>query len=214
MYTHIHSYAYIHTHVHTHTYIDNKYTHIHTCAHLHTYIPSSLLPHPSSLSSLTHLSLTSLYTVPCLLGDRKIAHSDMYEEVALSGRWTTLLKKLCSSHCFIVFVSLVDHWPLPQCMHITLYNQTLALFTAIFVVPHRMKVAMPFGCDFNTVTQGGKARGIQTWREEFNCGERVRSVGTMEHSESVSLLRLLPLWSRYMMSKARALMDSMCSPSW
>ena len=113
MYTHIHSYAYIHTHVHTHTYIDNKYTHIHTCAHLHTYIPSSLLPHPSSLSSLTHLSLTSLYTVPCLLGDRKIAHSDMYEEVALSGRWTTLLKKLCSSHCFIVFVSLVDHWPLP-----------------------------------------------------------------------------------------------------
>ena len=91
----------------THTYID-KYTHTCTqsCAHIHTYIPSSLLPHPSSLcsSSPWHTSLLPLCTqFHACLETGKLPTVTCMGMIALSGRWTTLLKVLCSSHCFIVF---------------------------------------------------------------------------------------------------------------
>ena len=100
----------VHTHIHT-------WAHIHTCAHIHTHVPSSLLPHPSSLSSPSfpwHTSLLPLCTqLHACLETGKLPTVKCTRMIALSGRWTTLLKILCSSHCFIVFVSLVDHWPLP-----------------------------------------------------------------------------------------------------
>ena len=80
--THTHTFIYIHTYIHIYTHTYNEYTHTqtHMCTHTHIHTlltsPSFLLLFP--LLPLTHLSLTTLYTVPCMLGDWNIAHSDMY----------------------------------------------------------------------------------------------------------------------------------------